>query len=257
MVESRCPVSSPQAACQLLLFKSTDGGRTWSSSSSAPPDAVGNAYLGGAQGQTWLVRLSQSTAYLVSNPIGNPQGGADEAPLWLTTNGGSSWSTRSIPCVVGGLSLVLSAAPDGTLLAVCAGEPGAGSQIKSSVRSSNGGMTWTDEYSCLIGSSQPPPNCVNDAFNAGYLGEIDAVSADTVYLVGDRSSLLVSHDGGATWRRVNPAMGDTSDGTQQVIFFDGSDGLVFGFDGANDDAPTLWSTTDGGTGWTAIVPTYY
>ena len=256
MVESRCPASSPQA-CQLLLFASTDGGRTWSSSSSAPPDAVGNASFDGAQGQTWLVRLSQSTAYLVSNPIGNPQGGADEAPLWLTTDGGSSWSTRSIPCVVGGLSLVLSAAPDGTLLAVCAGEPGAGMQIKSAVRSSNGGITWTDEYSCFIGSSQPPPSCVNDAFNLGYLGEIDAVSADTVYLVGDRSSLLVSHDGGATWQQVNPAMGDTSDGTQQVIFFDRSDGLVFGFDGGNDDAPTFWSTNDGGKGWTALVPKHY
>jgi hypothetical protein len=158
---------------------------------------------------------------------------------------------------VSGLSFVLSAAPDGTLLAVCAGEPGAGMQIKSAMRSSNGGITWTVEFSCLIASSHPSPSCVNDAINAGYLGEIDAVSADTVYLVGDRSSLLVSHDGGAIWERVNPTMGDTSDGTQQVIFFNGSNGLVFGFDGSNDDRPTLWSTADGGAAWTAVVPKQY
>ena len=85
-----------------------------------------------------MVRTSQSSAYLLQNAVSNPQDQANVAPLWFTTDGGTSWSERSIPCAVGSSqcgSIALSAAPDGTLLAVCAGEPGAGSQEKSALRS--------------------------------------------------------------------------------------------------------------------------
>jgi photosystem II stability/assembly factor-like uncharacterized protein len=98
------------------------------------------------------------------------------------------------------------------------------------------------------------PSCAADFLSSGYLAAIDAVSPDTVFFVGDRSSLLVSHDGGATWQPVQPPIGDTSDGTRQVIFFTDADGVVFGFNGANDDAATIWATTDGGAHWTAVVP---
>jgi photosystem II stability/assembly factor-like uncharacterized protein len=97
-------------------------------------------------------------------------------------------------------------------------------------------------------------SCGEHPPSGGYLGAIDAVSADQVFLVGGRSSLLASHDGGVTWQTVQPLIGDTSDGTREVIFFTSSDGLVLGYNGNDDDRATLWNTTDGGTSWTSLVP---
>jgi photosystem II stability/assembly factor-like uncharacterized protein len=64
----------------------------------------------------------------------------------------------------------------------------------------------------------------------------------------------VTHNGGATWAVVETTIGDTSDGTQNVIFFNPSDGVVLGEDGQNDDVATIWSTSDGGATWQAVVP---
>ncbi len=90
--------------------------------------------------------------------------------------------------------------------------------------------------------------------NFGYLGGIDAPSTDTVFLFGGRSSLLVSHDGGAQWQAVQPLIGDTSGGTQQAIFFNGSDGIVLGEGGTTNEEVALWGTSDGGAQWTSVVP---
>ena len=64
----------------------------------------------------------------------------------------------------------------------------------------------------------------------------------------------MTHNGGVTWTVVEPMMGDTSDGTQNVIFFNPSAGVVLGDDGQNDDVATIWSTSDGGDSWHAVVP---
>jgi len=258
MEEAECPSPSISRTCAVRLFESTDGGRTWSSSSLAPPNAVVNAYAG-SQGQSWMVRISQSSAYLLQNVASNPQDQGNTAPLWFTTDGGTSWSERSIPCAVlssssGGQSISLSAAPDGTLFAVCAGGGGAGSQGKSALRSSNGGVTWTVQSSCLIGSPASAPGTSCDTLTSGYLGGIDAVSADTVFLYGWRSSLLVSHDGGVLWQAVKPLIGGDAEGTQQAIFFNNSDGIVLGWGGDTGEVVTLWSTSDGGTQWTSVLP---
>ena len=201
------------------------------------------------------MRVSQASAYLLANAITNPQGQANAASLWFTADGGASWSDRSIPCAVSDASsIALSAAPDGTLLAVCAGEPGAGNQAKSAIRSTDGGITWTVQLSCPFIASAPAPGSSCETLNSGYLGGINAVSADTVFLYGDRSSLLVSHDGGAHWQAVQPLIGDTSAGTQHVIFFNESDGVVLGEGGDTNEVVTLWRTSDGGAEWTAVVP---
>jgi len=121
------------------------------------------------------------------------------------------------------MSYAVSAAPDGALFAACAGQPGAGEQGKTVERSLNGGRTWTRGESRGIG------HCGGD-LGAGYLGEIAALDARTVYLVGERSSLLVTHDGGAMWGMVKAVTAGTDAGTSQVLFFDRRDGLVLGVD---------------------------
>lgn len=88
----------------------------------------------------------------------------------------------------------------------------------------------------------------------GYLGDIDAISARTVFLVGGRSSLTVSTDGKITWSVVQPPLGSTAGGTSQVIFFAPDHGIVVGDDDNNNETRTIWSTTDGGNTWTGHAP---
>jgi photosystem II stability/assembly factor-like uncharacterized protein len=249
-VESSCPAPTDLGnPCPMRLLESDDGGRTWDTA--AVPSGATTDGLGA---QTWLIRLSSTAAYLASSPTFHFGGQPSTAPLWYTADSGRTWSARQVDCGFNALTDAISAAPDGTLVAVCANQPSAGSQPKSTVRSTDGGFTWTTMTPCPASTGAVAFGCTVAApLVAGYLGDIDAVSADTVYLVGGRSSLLVTHNGGVTWT-VQPTIGDTSDGTQDVIFFNPSDGVVLGDDGQNDDVATIWSTSNGGATWRAVVP---
>ena len=253
MVYADCRRSVRAAAhgCVLHVLESADRGRTWASSPAQPPGATahsvgGTVVTGGADSQTWLVRTGPSSAYLLSNPSRN-----GTAPLWFTDNSGASWAQQQIPCGLA-LSITLSAAPDGTLMAVCAGQPSAGQQMKSAARSTDGGLTWTVHPAC------PPPHltCRGDALDFGYLGQIAAVTSRITYLVGDRSSLLVTNDGGIHWLPVRPLIGDSGNGIFQVTFFSRRDGIVLGDDASNNELPTIWSTTDGGLHWSRVTVSF-
>lgn len=178
----------------------------------------------------------------------NPRGLPDQAALWFTGDAGASWSRRSVRCGIDALSVVVSAAPDGTLLAVCAGQPSAGFQAKSTARSTDEGRSWAVHLPCPGKVLDCPP------LNFGYLGEVDAVSGRTAFLVGGRSSLLVTSDGGIRWRMARPVIGDTGGGTSQVIFFSRSRGLVLGDDANDNELPAIWHTSDGGARWSAVLP---
>ena len=251
-VETSCPtVSTFEHPCPLRLLESDDGGRTWDT---VPVPATATAAGIGA-GQSYLIRLTTMAAYLASNPSSAGQGSSATAPLWFTANGGRTWSVREVDCGISSLMDAISAAPDGTLVAVCASQPSAGSQPKSTVRSTDGGRTWTTMTPCPHSSSLTFACTISQPLGFGYLGEIDAVTGDTVYLVGGRSSLLVTHDGGVSWHVVLPMIGDTSDGSWNVSFFNQFDGVVLGSNPLNAEAMSIWSTSDGGTTWHSVVPT--
>jgi photosystem II stability/assembly factor-like uncharacterized protein len=99
------------------------------------------------------------------------------------------------------------------------------------------------------------PGCGRGApLDFGYLGQIDAVSPGTAFLVGDRSSLLVTTDGGSRWRAIRPLIGDSGGGTFGAIFVNRRDGFVLGDDAGHDEMPAIWRTTDGGTRWSGELP---
>jgi len=224
--------------CPVHLRESSDGGRTWGSSIESPKgNSGGTAY--GAHGQTYLIRVSRSSAYLMMAPPFNTSGGPSVVPLWFTSDGGHSWSGRRVPCHIAALSAVLAVAPDGTLMAVCASGPSAGGQRKSVLESNDGGRTWDLKTGSNIDN--------------GYLGAVDLVTSREAFLVGARSSLLVTHDGGANWKPVQPLIGGSDGGTSEVRFFNIDRGIVLGNDQYNDEKLTLWSTTDGGKHWSSIV----
>jgi photosystem II stability/assembly factor-like uncharacterized protein len=101
------------------------------------------------------------------------------------------------------------------------------------------------------GRALHPPSQLN-----GYLGAIDAVSKNTIFLVGGRSPLEVSRDGGTKWYAVPPGMGSTAGGTTSVTFFSPSKGIVLGDGDQENERPTLWSTSDGGVDWITRRPQF-
>ena len=122
-----------------------------------------------------------------------------------------------------------------------------GSEVKSVAISSNEGRTWTTHGNC------PNLSC-NGPLSNGYLGEVDAVSATTVYLIGARSPLVFTRDGGVTWHE-NNQVGETAGGTQaQVIFFAPAHGIVLGRANTATAPITIWRTSDGGRSWSALAP---
>jgi photosystem II stability/assembly factor-like uncharacterized protein len=242
LLETRCQPAKP-GRCVLHLLRSANGGRTWAPSPSQPPAA-----FSGNGGQV-LVRTGTSSGYVGSLAREPVLPGHKPVPgsLWFTGNGGQSWSRRHTPCA--DMSAVMSAAPDGTLFAVCAGEPGAGQQGKTVARSTDGGRTWTTQVSCGIGACAP--------LTDGYLGSIDAVSASTVFIVGGRSPLLVSRDGGKRWQIVTAVTAGGDAGTYDVTFFNHADGVVSGIDnvlGRYSEQPAIWRTRDGGRHWMVVHP---
>lgn len=239
MVESACSSETRSACSAGQLWQSSDGGRTWALS---PIPSVRVGFFPGtwsAASQTYLVRINRERAYLVGLPEQNNKGRDDAAPLLVTANGGATWSTRSVPCHLDAGSVVLAAAPNGALDAVCADEPSAGFQPKTALRSTDGGRTWALLAACKLAEDK---GC-SSPLDFGYLGAITAPAPESIFEVGGRTVLTASFDGGSTWRAIRPYIGEAG-GTVQVVFFNADDGLVVvGF------PSQLWVTTDGGASW--------
>ncbi len=245
------PTGQRAGQCPLRLIVSADGGRTWHAAR-LPGASVPS--LGGQPGPAELVRTSARTAYVLTSP-----GAASR--LWITRDGGASWTRRPVPC--GAMSACLAVAPDGTIVVVCAGQPGAGGQAKTVAWSADGGRTWTVHRPCRTGTG-----AVCAPLGFGYLGQIAAPAGRTVFLAGPRSSLLVTRDGGRAWHLVRPLIGDSGGGTGAVAFFgragragragqDGRarrDGVVFGYDSRHNEQPAIWHTADGGAHWRVVYP---
>ncbi len=242
VLEQDCASSTD---CPLQILQSEDGGRTWSPSAAQPSGALEETSLSSATGS--LTRVSQSSAYLVTDPGPSPQTTVE--PFWFTDDDGATWRSGEISCGLVPWTVALSAAPNGTLMAVCAGQPGAGLQEKSVSLSSDAGETWSVDNPCPSDSDQ----CIaSSPLEDGYLGQVDATTASTAYVFGNRSDLLVTHDGGARWEET--PVNDGAGGPSQVVFFNPSDGVAIAYSSLSSLSIAIWHTGDGGNTWTAIIP---
>jgi photosystem II stability/assembly factor-like uncharacterized protein len=97
----------------------------------------------------------------------------------------------------------------------------------------NGGIDWT-----MVGDTAN--------FGAEGINDIDAVTADTVYAVTNKGSVLKTTDGGQTWVKV-PQF--TSKALMHVAFASTNVGVV-----ASNLSTTVlsWYTVDGGNTWTEV-----
>ena len=244
-------VATAARSCPMRLLESADGGRRWGPSASQPAGAAavrGPVGPMSAYGQTWLLRTGRSSGYVLSSPVAD----GSEATLSFTSDGGATWVHRSLPCATRALSTVLAAAPDRTLVAVCAGQPSAGFQAKSLAISSDGGRRWSQRGPCRADPAVAA--CQRSPLSQGYLGEAVATSAQTVYVIGDRSGLLITRDGGHHWQNLGATVGNVNGTPAQVAFFGPRDGIVLGRENTSKAPIAIWHTTDAGRHWAAVEP---
>jgi photosystem II stability/assembly factor-like uncharacterized protein len=241
MLQSQCS----GGPCTLSLAQSEDGGRTWQRSASFPdPVAVGNESPSWLN-ISWLLRTSLWTAWVAVPTTGTA------VTLLSTSDGGETWRHLLVPCL-GGWVENLSRAFDQTLWLACAGQPSAGSQLKSVMRSFDGGRTWVQGSACppLVTSTTYPSCAESNELTDGYLSDIAPLSATTALIAGDRNVVQITHDGGKTWEPTNPPLGG-DEGSGGLFFVNPQDGWVL----VNPlGAGVLWRTTDGGEQWSQVWP---
>lgn len=245
MLQTPCsnPIPGP---CPVTLDESSDGGRTWVPSATFPSVMEASNQAPPWLSLKWVVRSSSSKAFIVvpTTPTA--------ATLLFTFDGGRTWNHSLIPCL-GGWAESLSQGFDQTLWLACAGQPSAGNQLKSVLRSLDGGREWVQGSSCPpVVTSTTYPACAVNELTPGYLTDIGALSGTTAFMAGGRSSVSVTHDGGKTWMPTNPPIGNDADGGSGGLFFvNPQDGWVL----LNPlGAGAVWRTTDGGVSWRQVWP---
>ena len=132
------------------------------------------------------VTLAAGTGYVaVVHPPGNP-GRPSMILLAGPADGSRAWRRLAPPCPPAfNYDAVVAATPHLALVADCASEPGAGSQVKRAYFSPDGGRTWRR-------LADPP--------EGGYLSEASITPmGTTILLTGGRSDIYLSWDTGRTW----------------------------------------------------------
>jgi photosystem II stability/assembly factor-like uncharacterized protein len=259
------------------LYKTTDGGRTWTQTATVDGQ-VSDVVTAGSS--TWVVVLhgcgdggctgwgldsitpAGHLAVLptqpslpplpdgsvgVATPVDLLRPDANTAYLTgfdsvqVTHDGGTTWSHGSAPCPSSHSELTSVSAGSTTMLwVVCSDGMGAGAENKQLWRSADSGSTWTG----------PSPLEVD-----GYSHEITAVDSTAAWRYGGRGNLFHTGDGGRTWQvflpdAFNGAFGPPSAfaalGTQDAWVFDP-------YGGYGTEERDLYITKDAGRTWQDVA----
>ncbi|HWF44238.1 MAG TPA: T9SS type A sorting domain-containing protein [Candidatus Kapabacteria bacterium] len=163
------------------LYRSTDGGLSWSDTSS----------LGGADGEAFSYHDADSTLYYGQNAI-------DPLTTWESTDFGLTWIPHTIEQGGGFSELCTVAASPDTPPVLLSGS-GDSALVE---RSTDYGTTWTivATQDSIFGNGAEVPKIVfsDHAINAGHHG----IALVTRWLSRQRS-MLQTTDGGITWTNTN------------------------------------------------------
>lgn len=225
--------------------QSADGGNTitnwnWTFPGGSPASFVGQTppaityAVAGTYDVTLTVTNSQNTTPLTkSNYIT-----VTLAPFgdWIVQNSGFSTASRGLSSIsIIDASIVWASGNDGT---------GTANNIQEFTKTINGGTSWT-------------PGVIDVGNSALGIGMLTATDANTAWVPafpnggGQTGGIWKTTNGGTTWARQNTAVFNNAASFANVIhFWDANVGFCQG-DPINGDFE-LYTTTNGGTNWTAV-----
>lgn len=224
-----------------------------------PPGSLGIGLLyprelawkpyGAVAGPTWPARSTITYARFIRLGAGNGfvvfgglfgSGGAGSY-LEETNNYGLTWQMLPVPCAAlpDDFSLHLSVVSSRDLWLGCAGQPGAGSEIKAIYNSTDGGRSWSKVWDGFSGNSS------GLSMTAGYLNGVVGLSGTEAYAVLGRGPLIWTTDGGKSWVDAIPHIGG-SGGILQLDVLDSTNAWALVGGGR------LWATSNGRT-WHQLV----
>lgn len=204
------------APCSYQVDSSVDGGRAWS-----PPSSLPSGF-----GPNGASAFSDRGALISSEISGD---------LELTLDGGATWTLVGSPCAQGTILNVAAATADGReLWEFCLDHPSpadASNSSRSLFRSDDGGASWKS----LPIKPVPTAQAAN-----GYFMVAASSRPGTLIVASNVTSMMITHDGGGSWRDVGPA----GVGFLSIHFVDARFGVAL------DTSRGMWTTVDGGDHWT-------
>jgi len=204
--------------CTLDVLRTDDGGNTWQD---LHQKLASVSFAGRDQG--WG---------LPPQPAG-PGGGR---VIFTTQDGGHHWGTIRSPCSgATGQVVAISLASGSNAYVACAGEPGAGQQMKSVFRTRDGGKTWT---------------ALADPGGGGYVAGLFFLPDGHGWVWMRRGPLVATMDGGATWSPVGVVQPEVVE-AYSVFFLSDQTGFALVRDN-NERTWRLVKTTDGGQNWVTV-----
>ena len=216
-----------------FLETSSDGGTTWQRDLS--------------------LSLNPSLVTRVSSMVGFAFGcgppttsGTTAGYLARTEDGGASWTPMTSPaCQFDARTVDLGATTADDLWLVEFGQPATDMSSKWVYRSSDGGQHWSTRAVLDLGDPSQDRGTIPTTGNFGPLF-VNVSFPDRAWLAEDRGGLLVTTDGGVTWRSAYNDLAVDAEGSPYVFFLDATHGWSAAGDG-------LWRTTDG-SNWVDISP---
>jgi hypothetical protein len=211
------------------VWKSVDGGGTWTNTTSAIPNLNTNF------GTFSDLLIDPSNPQTLYTAVGSYYGDTANG-IYKTTNGGASWSLAGNSpsgTSIGRISLAISNSSPQTLFAAISGTGTPSYRLVEMLKTTDRGTTWT--------ALPNVPNYLGNGWYATALG-VAPGNSNAVFAAGD-DQFVESTDGGQSWQSISVGVdGSGPHVDHHAMAFDANGKLLDGDDGG------IWRLTNSAPG---------
>jgi photosystem II stability/assembly factor-like uncharacterized protein len=207
---------------------SQDAGMSWQMSSGLPKPAPGMAFAPSNPAVAYAAVVPRECGDLASPPADRSECDKPDAGLYVSANGGASWTPAGGAAPSGKAMLSLAVHPSNPSIVY------AGTYIHGVLKTGNGGQTWT------AGTGLPS--------NAAILSlALDPSSPNTIFAGLDGGGVYRSENGGGTWHHTSAGL--NPEAKIESIVVDPTDGQIVYL---TDHISGVYVSKNGGDTWQAL-----